>query len=249
MQKARGEGSSAPDRVQPSVPDMFDRIAPTYDLLNHVLSLGHDFLWRRRAVARLDRRAPLHVLDLATGTGDLLIALLRRQANVCRAVGLDASEKMLAVCRRKLRRPGLEARVELVQGEASATPFADNTFDAVTMAFGIRNTSDVTAALGEIHRILKPEGQAVILEFSLPSSHMIRWVYLGYLRHVVPRLGALISGDRGAYRYLNASIEAFHQPEAFSAVLREAGFGQVTARPLTMGVASLYSGYKASEHV
>jgi demethylmenaquinone methyltransferase/2-methoxy-6-polyprenyl-1,4-benzoquinol methylase len=226
---------------------MFDRIAPTYDLLNHVLSLGLDFLWRRRAVARLDRRAPLHVLDLATGTGDLLIALLRGQANACRAVGLDASKNMLAVCRRKLRRRGLDSRVELVQGEASATPFADCTFDAVTMAFGIRNTSDVTGTLGEIHRILKPGGQAVILEFSLPSSRMIRWVYLRYLRHVVPRLGALISGDRHAYRYLNASIEAFHQPKAFSAALREAGFGQVTARPLTMGVASLYSGYKPSE--
>lgn len=118
---------------EPSVPDMFDRIAPTYDLLNHVLSLGQDFLWRRRAVAQLDRRAPLHVLDLATGTGDLLIALLRGRAAVHRALGLDVSENMLAVCRRKLRRRGLDSRVELVRGEASATPFADCTFDAVTM--------------------------------------------------------------------------------------------------------------------
>jgi demethylmenaquinone methyltransferase/2-methoxy-6-polyprenyl-1,4-benzoquinol methylase len=229
------------------VPEMFDRIAPTYDLLNHVLSMGQDWLWRRRAAGRLDDSAPLHVLDLATGTGDMLIATLRARRNVYRAVGLDVSENMLALCRRKLQRRGLDTRAELVRGPASATPFCDNSFDAVTMAFGIRNACDVPGTLDEIRRVLAPGGRAVILEFSLPENRVACQSYLVYLRHIVPRFGALVSGDGGAYRYLDESIEAFYRPDAFRAALSEAGFSQVAAQSVTFGVATIYTGSKSRE--
>lgn len=223
---------------------MFDRIAPTYDLLNRLLSLGRDQPWRRRAARLLDDREARRVADLATGTGDLLLVLLERRPHVVKAVGLDLSERMLDVFREKLRRGGLADRVELVLGDASATPFPDGAFDAVTMAFGIRNTSDTGAALKEIHRILRPGGTSLILEFSLPRSSVIRWAYLKYLRLAVPLIGALVSRDRYAYRYLNESIERFCRAEDLRALLAQTGFRDILAIPLTFGVASIYRGTK-----
>ncbi len=223
---------------------MFDRIAPTYDLLNHLLSLGRDYAWRRKVTGQLHGKGPLHLLDLATGTGDLLISLLRRCPVIEKATGLDISERMLELCRQKLRARGLAERVELVCGDASATPFSAGTFDVATMAFGIRNTANAAATLAEIHRILKPGGRAMILEFSLPHHRAVRWCYLKYLRSVVPRIGAAVSGDQHAYRYLDESIEGFHQPEAFLSLMRQAGFREVSVIPLTWGVASIYKGTK-----
>jgi demethylmenaquinone methyltransferase/2-methoxy-6-polyprenyl-1,4-benzoquinol methylase len=211
---------------------MFDRISPTYDLLNHLLSLGRDRAWRRRVAGLLGDGKGLRVADLATGTGDLLIALFRHGPPLAEAVGLDVSERMLDVFRRKLCRSGLADRVRLVRADASATPF------------GIRNTNDVGATLREIHRILRPGGAALILEFSLPKNRVFRWCHLKYLRLGVPFIGTLISGDRQAYRYLNESIEAFHSPGDFCALMREAGFAEVSATPLTWGVASIYRGVK-----
>ncbi len=223
---------------------MFDRIAPTYDLLNHVLSAGRDYSWRHRIIEQLRGREALHVLDLATGTGDLLISLLRGCPTIEKATGLDISERMLAVGREKLRTRGLAERTELVCADACATPFSAGTFDAATMAFGIRNTPNPAVTLGEIHRILKPGGRALILEFSLPAQHVVRWCYLKYLRCVVPWIGRVISGDRDAYRYLDTSIEAFYRPEAFTALMQQTGFHDVSAIPLTFGVASIYQGTK-----
>jgi len=223
---------------------MFDRIAPTYDLLNHLLSLGQDYAWRRKVTGQLKGREPLDLLDLATGTGDLLISMLRRCPALGKATGLDISERMLGRCREKLRARGLVERVELVCADASATPFPEGTFDVATMAFGIRNTANAAATLAEIHRILKPGGRTLILEFSLPHNLAVRWCYLKYLRSVVPRIGAAVSGDQHAYRYLDESIEGFHQPKAFSALMRQAGFRDVSAIPLTWGVASIYKGTK-----
>ncbi len=223
---------------------MFDRIAPTYDLLNHLLSLGRDYAWRRKVTEQLKGRAPLHVLDLATGTGDLLISMLRRCPAIGKATGLDVSERMLELCQEKLRACGLAERVRLVCADASATPFPEGMFDVATMAFGIRNTADAATTLAEIHRILKPAGMAMILEFSLPHNRIVRWCYLKYLRSVVPRVGAAVSGDKHAYQYLDESIEGFHQPEAFSALMRHAGFREVSVIPLTWGVASIYKGTK-----
>ncbi|HNS19774.1 MAG TPA: bifunctional demethylmenaquinone methyltransferase/2-methoxy-6-polyprenyl-1,4-benzoquinol methylase UbiE [Sedimentisphaerales bacterium] len=226
--------------------EMFDRIAPTYDLLNHLLSLGRDWAWRRRAAELLGESGGGQIADLATGTGDMLIALLRRIPPPAGAVGLDVSERMLSLCREKLGRARLADRAELVRADACATPFAGDSFDAVTMAFGIRNTSDVGATLREILRILKAGGQTLILEFSLPENRTVRWCHLKYLRLGVPFLGAVVSGDRCAYRYLNESIEAFYRPSEFCALMESAGFVQVSATPLTWGVASIYRGVKPS---
>ncbi len=223
---------------------MFDRIAPTYDLLNHLLSAGRDYSWRRRVMEQVRGRDALHVIDLATGTADLLISLLRGCPTIEKATGLDISERMLARGREKLRTRGFAERVELVCADAAATSFPNDTFDAATMAFGIRNTPNPAVTLDEIHRILKPGGLALILEFSLPANRVLRWCYLKYLRFVVRWIGAAISRDRDAYRYLDESIEAFYRPEAFAALMRQAGFHEVSAIPLTFGVASIYKGTK-----
>ena len=240
--------STASDAIRPAelcMGRMFDRIAPTYDLLNRLLSFGRDVVWRRRAARCLGDRGPIRVLDLATGTADLPIALLQECPRISDVVGVDCSEEMLRVGREKIGRRGLSDRVRLVRGDATNTPFSDASFDAVTMAFGIRNTPDAKATLDEIHRLLGPAGTAVVLEFSLPANPVMRWGYLAYLRFVIPVIGALVSRDRGAYRYLNQSIEAFHGPAAFWAMMEQAGFRDVSAAPLTGGVASIYKGSKA----
>ncbi len=243
MKRDPAAGRRDLDCARLRVGEMFDRIAPTYDFLNHLLSLGRDFAWRRRAAGLIGGEG-LKVADLATGTGDLLIALLRQRPDLTGAVGLDFSERMLRVFQEKLRNAGLADRVELLCADASATPFSDGTFDAVTMGFGIRNTRDALTTLREIHRILKPGGKALILEFSLPRNRVIRWCHLKYLRHGIPLIGAVISRDRQAYRYLNESIEAFHPPGEFCDLMRDAGFVQVSATSLTWGVASIYQGSK-----
>lgn len=244
MRKGASTANSVPGSGELSIGKMFDRIAPTYDSLNHLLSLGCDFSWRRRVIRVLPQRAGIRVADLATGTGDLLIALLRRRPDVSEAVGLDLSEEMLRVGRRKVERRGLADRVRLVHDDATHSSLPAGSFDAVTMAFGIRNTPDARATLCEIHRLLLPGGAAVILEFSVPRRVAFQRAYLLYLRRVVPALGALISGDGEAYRYLNTSIEGFHRPDEFCALMRECGFAEVTATPLTWGIASIYRGLK-----
>ena len=244
MQKGASTTSDSLSSAGLSVGAMFDRIAPTYDVLNHLLSWGRDSSWRRQAVRCLGARDALKVIDLATGTGDLLVALLQERPNVTEAVGVDVSEEMLALGRSKIARHGFVDRVRLVHDDAVNTALPADSFDAVTMAFGIRNTPDARATLHEIHRLLKPGGTAVILEFSLPGNGVWRRCYLAYLRLVVPVLGALVSGDKGAYRYLNQSIEAFHRPDAFGALMTQAGFSEVSSRPLTGGVASIYTGLK-----
>jgi len=238
--------SEAPGPAESSIGQMFSRIAPTYDLLNHLLSLGCDTPWRRKAARQLPRDRTLKIVDLATGTGDMLISLLRERPNIAEAAGIDISAEMLKACRLKLRKRGLESRVELTCADASGSPFPADTFDAATMAFGIRNTADASATLREIHRILKPGGTAMILEFSLPACPVMRWFYLRYLRLVVPFVGSLISGERRAYRYLDQSIESFQQPAAFCCLMQKAGFQDVSAIPLTFGVASIYRGVKSS---
>jgi len=242
MDKGPPVAGSAERRVASGMGETFDRIAPTYDFLNHLLSFGRDRAWRREVANLLGEGRGLLIADLATGTGDVLAALLRRCPHIARAVGLDVSERMLDLCRQKLGKAGLTDHVQLVHGDASSTPFVENSFDVVTMAFGIRNTPDADATLREIHRILKPGAFSLILEFSLPENRVIRWCHLKYLRFGVPFLGSLISGDRHAYRYLNESIEAFYPPGEFCALMAKAGFVEVSATPLTWGVASIYRG-------
>ncbi len=224
------------------VGQMFDRIAPVYDILNHLLSFGRDFSWRRRLASAVDKNGKLRVLDLATGTGDTLITLLDRNPNIAEAVGLDISENMLTICRRKIARRKLAGRVSLVRADASACGLAGESFDVVTMGFGIRNTPDALKTLTEIHRLLKPGGTVLILEFSMPANRIVRGFYLSYLRFFVPLLGRLLSGDNHAYRYLDTSIENFHPIEDFCRLLQKAGFSKVSATSLTFGIACLYQG-------
>ena len=229
---------------------MFDRIAPRYDLLNHLLSFGQDFFWRRKVAKYLNssRNGKLEILDLATGTGDLLISLFRENHNITKAVGLDISENMLAICREKINSHKLTEQISLVQADAAGTPFAENSFDAVTIAFGIRNTADTFETLKEMHRILRPGGISLILEFSLPANRILRRCYLFYLRRFVPLLGRVVSGDDYAYRYFGKTVENFYCADDFCTLMKEAGFLNVQANQLTAGVVCIYRGHKAEEN-
>ena len=228
-----------------SVSRMFDRIAPVYNSLNHILSFGQDFYWRRKLTDCVDKKSRLRVLDLATGTGDILLSLLRRNPNITEAIGLDISENMLALCRRKIKRHKFSDRVKLVLADATINPFADETFDLVTMSFGIRNTPDILMTLKEIHRLLRPGGEALILEFSMPRNPVLKTCYLLYLRRFVPLVGRLLSGDSHAYKYLNTSINNFIGTDLVS-LIGDAGFLNVHSYPLTFGIASLYQCLKPS---
>ncbi len=212
---------------------MFDRIARRYDLLNRVLSVGLDRGWRRRAVAALDPRAGERFLDVATGTGDVALAILAHEPGA-QVVGLDPSREMLA------RAAAKSSALTLVPGDAQALPFPDASFDGVTIAFGIRNVPDRGRALGEMARVLRPGGRAVILELAEPTNALARF----HVHQVVPRVGALLSGA-AEYRYLQRSIAAFPAPEIFAALLAEHGLVPERVTPLTLGVATLFVGRKA----
>ena len=216
---------------------MFDRIAPSYDKLNHILSFGMDLLWRRKLAEMIDKQRQLRILDLATGTGDLLIALLRKNPNIVEAIGLDISENMLDICRKKISHHNLTSKVNLICDDVCSSTVSDNSFDFVTMAFGIRNTPDVSKTLSEILRLLKPHGETLILEFSIPSNRAFRYLYLLYLRYYVPFIGRLISGDKEAYGYLNTSIEKFCKKEELSALMNKIGFENIISSPLSFGIA------------
>lgn len=227
---------------------MFDRIARTYDPLNRILSAGIDKRWRRRVARHLPKERPLELLDMATGTGDLLITLCQAEPRIQRALGMDLSEGMLAVGRQKLQSLQLPQPTALETGDATQIPVDEESFDVVTIAFGIRNVSDVSASLREMFRVLRPNGRAIILEFSLPRLRVMRSLYLLYFRRILPFIGALVSGDRYAYSYLNQSVEAFPYGEAFCQMMRDAGFTQVEAHPLTFGIATIYQGDKPNAH-
>jgi len=226
-----------------SIGCMFDRIAPTYETLNHILSFGQDFFWRRKLADCVDNETKLKVLDLATGTGDILISVLRRNPKITESVGLDISENMLALCRKKIKRHGFTDRVNLVHAEATNNSLADQTFDLVTMGFGIRNTPDIYKTLKEIHRLLRPGGKVLILEFSMPANPFLKTVYLLYLRRFLPFTGRLLSGDKHAYEYLKTSIINFVRTD-FTSLMEDAGFLHIRSNPLTFGIVNLYQGLK-----
>ena len=223
-----------------AVRSMFDRIAPRYDLLNRLLSGGIDGGWRRAALAELCAPKDARILDLCTGTADLIVGALRDSPGR-RATGVDLSLPMLLLGKRKLEARALDARAALLAGDAERLPLRDALFDGALIAFGIRSVPDQHAALTEIRRVLKPGGRLVVLEFSTPQG-ALGALYRLYARHVLPRLGGLLSGDRAAYRYLPESIERFPAPAAFAAMLERAGFASVRYRPLTLGVAHLHRG-------
>jgi demethylmenaquinone methyltransferase / 2-methoxy-6-polyprenyl-1,4-benzoquinol methylase len=221
---------------------MFDAIADRYDLVNRLLSFRRDIAWRRAMVAALPDGGGMRVLDLATGTCDVLLTLLDSDCPVASVVGADVSQSMLRLGGRKVAAAGKTVSVSLFQADATALCFRDGAFDAVSVAFGVRNFSDLQSGLREMRRVLRPGGRALILEFSLPANRMIRYPYLLYFRHVLPFIGGVISRQPDAYRYLNRSVEAFPYGTMFCDLLSEAGFVRVTAMPLTFGIATLYTG-------
>jgi demethylmenaquinone methyltransferase / 2-methoxy-6-polyprenyl-1,4-benzoquinol methylase len=223
-----------------AVRSMFDRIAPRYDLANRLLSAGIDVRWRRRAVDVLAASPDARILDLCTGTADLLVEALGRGGRR-RGVGLDLSLPMLSRARAKLDRCGLASRAALLAGDAQRLALRSETFDGALVAFGIRNVGDPAAALAELRRVLRPGGRLVVLEFSNPGG-LFGALYRAYSRHVLPWLGGWISGDRRAYAYLPASVARFAAPAEFGRRMEEAGFVSVRGQPLTGGIAHVFQG-------
>ncbi len=230
------------DSKKSQVAQMFNSIAHRYDFLNHFLSAGVDHYWRRRAIDELVAARPRRVLDVATGTADLAIAALR--ADPEHITGVDISEGMLAVGRQKLTERHLTDRITLAQGDSEALQFADDSFDAVMAAYGVRNFEHLDRGLAEMFRVLRPGGKLVILEFSKPRVFPLKQLYRGYFQYVLPRFGKLISQDPAAYTYLPESVQAFPDGEDFLAHLRDAGFQAPRWQPLTFGISSLYTATK-----
>lgn len=223
---------------------MFDAIAHRYDLLNRVLSGGLDALWRRRAIASLGLRGGETVLDLCAGTADLAVAARRGRRGARRVVGVDFSAQMLRHGARKLARRGAPDSIWLVQGDAMRVPIRSGSVDAATIAFGIRNVETPALVFQDVLRVLRPGGRFAMLEFGLPPTPGVRQLYLAYFRHVLPRIGQLISGHTSAYRYLPASVSTFPEPSVMVASLEHEGFVDVRAVRLSLGVVYLYSATK-----
>jgi len=220
------------------VEQMFDNIAPKYDFLNHLLSLGIDKLWRRRAVRILGTYNPRRILDVATGTGDFAIATSRIQPEAI--VGFDLSEQMIRVGADKVKRLKLDRLISFIKGDSENMPFDDNSFDAITVAFGVRNFENLEKGLSEFHRVLKSGGVAVILEFSKPKYFPMKQLYKFYFFHILPRLGGVISKDASAYSYLPESVMAFPDDQDFLNILRRTGFAESSQKRLSFGIATIY---------
>ncbi len=226
------------------VRQMFDGIAPTYDRLNHLMSLNVDKLWRRYALREIVDGSVQQILDVACGTGDSTISIAKAGNPGSRVTGVDISEGMMALVMQKAAREGVHDRIRLKVADGEDLPFGEGSFHRVTCAFGIRNFEHKEQGLREFYRVLKPGGKAVILELSVPTGRTARRLYDVYFMHVLPWVGGLISGDKAAYRYLPASVHAFPSPEVFMEMLRNAGFTQVRHRSLSFGLCRMYIGEK-----
>lgn len=225
------------------VSKMFNRIAPYYDLLNRLLSLGIDTIWRKKAIALLREKQPQMVLDVATGTADLALETAR-QLDAEQIIGIDISTQMLDIGREKVAKKGLSKVIQLREGDSENLPFANNTFDAITVAFGVRNFEDLERGLAEMQRVLKPGGQLIVLEFSKPRVFPFRQVFNFYFKHILPFIGRITSKDPKAYRYLYESVQAFPEGERFLSILTKTGFKSNRCIPLTLGICSIYSAEK-----
>lgn len=221
------------------VSTMFDNIAPWYDFLNHFLSLGIDISWRKKTIRELRDLNPKQILDVATGTADLAIEAAR-QLSPAKIVGIDISTEMLEVGRVKLKKKGLSPIIELQSGDSENIAFADNTFDAVTVAFGVRNFENLEKGLAEMLRVLKPGGRAAILEFSKPTLFPFKQLYNFYFKNFLPVIGKITSKDPKAYSYLYESVQAFPDGKRFESLLGKIGFHSVKYKPFTLGICTLY---------
>ena len=236
--KPYGEGAKTEQ-----VRQMFDAIAPAYDFMNRAMTLGIDIWWRRLAVKRLKRITPAHILDVATGTGDFAIQL-NDSLHPQHITGIDLSPGMLAEAQRKVKEKGLQEVISFEEGDCMALPMQDNTFDAVTVAFGVRNFEHLQQGYQEMARVLRPGGMLCVLELSTPTNKLIRWFYDLYTLHIIPAIGSIKSGDKSAYRYLPNSIAAVPQGNDMLQLMRNAGLKEATFRRLTLGVCTIYTAVK-----
>ena len=248
-----GEDGNRVERVTPyddqatckteQVRQMFDSIAPAYDFMNRAMTLGIDIWWRRLAVKRLKRIRPVTILDVATGTGDFAIQL-NTSLQPQHITGIDLSQGMLDEARRKVKEKGLQEKISFEQGNCLALDMADESFDAVTVAFGVRNFEDLQQGYREMARVLRPGGMLCVLELSTPRNRFIRWFYDLYTLHIIPWIGTMKSGDKSAYRYLPQSIAAVPQGDDMLQLMRNAGLRETACKRLTLGVCSIYTAVK-----
>ena len=231
-------GNTKRERVE----EMFDSIARKYDLMNRVLSAGIDRIWRRKAIDLLQPVQPKRILDIATGTADVALECMRLKPE--EIIGIDISNRMLDIGRHKVMEKGFQGVIRLEQCASEAIHYPDQHFDAVTVAFGVRNFESLDGGLREIHRVLRPGGRVVVLEFSMPERFPIRQVYSFYSFRVMPWIGQWITRERSAYEYLPESVAAFPYGKAFLEKLEQAGFRDTKCTPLTFGIASLYTAEK-----
>ncbi len=226
------------------IQEMFDGIAPSYDRLNHLMSLNVDKWWRRRSLKEIVDGTSQQILDVACGTGDSTIAIARAAGSGSRVTGVDISEGMMALVMRKAAHEGVHDRIKLQVADGEALPFAEGSFHRVFCAFGIRNFEHKELGLKEFRRVLKPGGKAVILELSVPENRFLRRLYNLYFLHILPWVGGKVSGNKAAYRYLPSSVYAFPSPTSFCLMMEQAGFTRVRQRALTFGLCRMYVGEK-----
>lgn len=222
---------------------MFDNIAPAYDFMNRAMTFGIDRRWRDRAVRCIAALKPRRVLDVATGTADMAIRIARAIPGA-KVTGVDLSEQMLRIGRRKVEEAGLAARVALEKGDGLSLPFPDDSFDAITVAYGVRNFEHIAQGYAEMARVLRPGGMLCVLELSVPSNPVVRLGYKAYTRLLIPAVGRLVSSDSRAYSYLPESVAAMPSGERMLALMREAGLGNARLTSLTLGVCSIYTAMK-----
>lgn len=225
------------------VEKMFDNIAFRYDFLNHFLSAGIDVVWRKKAIRQLRSLAPKTILDVATGTGDMAI-LACKLLNAEKITGIDISDGMLEIGKKKIENLGLQNRIELLKGDSETIKFTNNSFDAVTVAFGVRNFQDLELGLNEIKRVLKPGGKLIVLEFTKPKLPVIKNFYNLYLNIIAPRIGGMISKNKDAYQYLNESVQKFPEGKDFVQILNKLGYKNASCKTLSLGISSIYCGEK-----
>lgn len=225
------------------VAEMFNNISKRYDLLNHVLSLGIDILWRKKAIKMLKPENPQLILDVATGTGDFAIEALALKPK--KIIGVDISAGMLDMGKKKITKMGLDDKIELQMGDSEKLLFEDNKFDAVIVSFGVRNFENLEAGLSDMYRVLKPGGTTVIVEFSKPEAFPFKQGYNFYFKSILPLIGRLVSKDNSAYTYLPESVQQFPYGDEFLNILKKVGFKDAKCKPLTFGISSIYTAKKA----
>lgn len=236
MQAKSGEGKKE------KVRNMFNNISGHYDFLNHFLSFGIDILWRKKMIRKMGKFKPLNILDVATGTGDLAIEALKLKPE--KITGLDISEGMLEVGRKKLKKRGLDTLIDLQLGDSENMPFKDASFDASIVAFGVRNFETLDKGLAEMHRTLKKDGRIWVLEFSKPKNFPIKQLYNFYFKNILPLIGRIVSKDQSAYTYLPDSVQEFPSGKKFLEHLKSVGFSELKIFPLSFGIATIYHGKK-----